>query len=517
MQGRKPTLRRQHEIVTVRGYGVKLRVSGGGQLEIDDGFARQRRLRKFHRTAAPRRLVIIARNGYMTFDVVRWLSDVGSAYVHLDPNGEVLATSVANGRDLPALRRAQALAADGPAGIEISKYLLKLKIEGQRDVLAQMPGANDARAQLDDWVRRCDGARSIDELLEIERGAAGDYFEAWSTLPVKLIADGRRQVPEHWRTFGARASLLTGGPRRATNPANASLNLLYMLARIETVFACHELGLDPGIGVFHRDREGRESLADDAVEGIRPVVDAYLFALLTQRTFSVRDFVEDRDGSVRVAPRLAEQLADTLPVWREHVGPVVEQVAHTLRDYSPSTLPALTPITRSNWKRAWDERAPDRRQRRSRSDFAQLPSTCRDCGAPLEDRRRRYCDNCRAERFANRAPAGRQRAAEVLAQLRSEQRDPAHGGRAAEIRGRKNAAHQVAVREWQGERPDPEVFRIEILPGLRRTPIGELVAATGLSEHYCSLIRLGKKTPHPRHWNALRGVVGDTPRSMASG
>jgi hypothetical protein len=59
------------------------------------------------------------------------------------------------------------------------------------------------------------------------------------------------------------------------------------------------------------------------------------------------------------------------------------------------------------------------------------------------------------------------------------------------------------VREWKGERPDPAVFRSEILPDLRHRSIGELVAATGLSEHYCSLIRLGKKIPHPRHWEAF--------------
>jgi hypothetical protein len=82
-----------------------------------------------------------------------------------------------------------------------------------------------------------------------------------------------------------------------------------------------------------------------------------------------------------------------------------------------------------------------------------------------------------------------------------------HGGRAAELRGRKNAAHQAAVRDWVGERPAPSVFAREILPGLRRVPIGELVTATGLSEHYCSLIRLGKKVPHPRHWETLRKVA----------
>jgi hypothetical protein len=63
------------------------------------------------------------------------------------------------------------------------------------------------------------------------------------------------------------------------------------------------------------------------------------------------------------------------------------------------------------------------------------------------------------------------------------------------LRGGKNAAHQAAVRAWTGERPDPEVFRSEMLPGLRYRRIGKRVAATG------------KKVPHPRHWDALREVA----------
>lgn len=151
----------------------------------------------------------------------------------------------------------------------------------------------------------------------------------------------------------------------------------------------------------------------------------------------------------------------------------MEWVAHTLAEHTQASLPLRTPVTRSNWKRAWDQRAPDRHRRRSRAEFVALPNTCRDCGAPLADRRRRYCDEHRAERFAEQGPAARQTAAEVLAQLRAEQRDPAHGGRAAEIRGRKNAAHQKAVHAWHGERPDPAIFTREIQPGLRRIPIPE--------------------------------------------
>jgi uncharacterized protein YidB (DUF937 family) len=88
--------------------------------------------------------------------------------------------------------------------------------------------------------------------------------------------------------------------------------------------------------------------------------------------------------------------------------------------------------------------------------------------------------------------------------LRAEQRDPAHGGRAAQIRGTKNAAHQRAVNAWTGETPDPAVFATGILPGLRHRSIPDLVAATGLSTDYCSLIRLGKAVPHARHWDAFR-------------
>jgi hypothetical protein len=38
-------------------------------------------------------------------------------------------------------------------------------------------------------------------------------------------------------------------------------------------------------------------------------------------------------------------------------------------------------------------------------------------------------------------PRGRELAATVLAQLRQDGHDPAHRGRAAQIRGAKNAAH----------------------------------------------------------------------------
>jgi hypothetical protein len=72
-------------------------------------------------------------------------------------------------------------------------------------------------------------------------------------------------------------------------------------------------------------------------------------------------------------------------------------------------------------------------------------------------------------------------------------------------RGPENAAHQRALLAWaeSGTAPaDPDVFRQRIWPSLRSATNAQVQAATGLSEHYCSLIRLGKRVPHERHWPA---------------
>jgi len=60
-----------------------------------------------------------------------------------------------------------------------------------------------------------------------------------------------------------------------------------------------------------RTSTSSSSLALDLMEAVRPAVDAYLLALLTERTLRGREFVETRDGCCRIIPRLAEQLAST--------------------------------------------------------------------------------------------------------------------------------------------------------------------------------------------------------------
>jgi CRISPR associated protein Cas1 len=91
-------------------------------------------------------------------------------------------------------------------------------------------------------------------------------------------------------------------------------------------------GLDPALGVLHADQRNRDSFALDAMEPVRPDVDAFLLDLLEDRAFTARDFGELPNGICRIAAPLTHELALTLPHWRECLRPVAAKLAQTFRD-----------------------------------------------------------------------------------------------------------------------------------------------------------------------------------------
>jgi hypothetical protein len=77
---------------------------------------------------------------------------------------------------------------------------------------------------------------------------------------------------------------------------------------------------------------------------------------------------------------------------------------------------------------------------------------------------------------------------------------------ACERRAARNVQRKRENKEWEmtyGKVMDMSTFAREILPLIRAVPLSQLMRATGLSLRYCSQIRRGEKTPHPRHWAAL--------------
>jgi hypothetical protein len=73
------------------------------------------------------------------------------------------------------------------------------------------------------------------------------------------------------------------------------------------------------------------------------------------------------------------------------------------------------------------------------------------------------------------------------------------------------ARHTRLMREWeaqhQGPKPSPEVFMLEILPGLKTLSVTKIARATSLSKSWAEVIRRGARVPHPMHWPALRALL----------
>jgi len=121
--------------------------------------------------------------------------------------------------------------------------------------------------------------------------------------------------------------------------ATTQENILGLLGRIDeagdkrSLFATIDLagaGLDPGLGIFHADRDRRASLAYDAVEAIRPYVDSWLIVWLSTARFSKRDFHEEADGTVRLTRPLTSHLAMTAAIWRSPAQVVASWLARAL-------------------------------------------------------------------------------------------------------------------------------------------------------------------------------------------
>ncbi len=155
-----------------------------------------------------------------------------------------------------------------------------------------------------------------------------------------------RRVPRHWQVFGTRESPLTGSPRLAVNPANATLNFLYAILQAEARLAASTLGLDPGLGVLHLDSRSRDSLACDLMEPVPHLVDAYLLDWLSRGPLKREWFLEERNGNCRLAGEFAQMISETTLTWRRGVAPFAGRASHIFWASTKSAASHPSPATR---------------------------------------------------------------------------------------------------------------------------------------------------------------------------
>ena len=87
--------------------------------------------------------------------------------------------------------------------------------------------------------------------------------------------------------------------RPPLDPFNALLSFAYSLLAHDCASALESVGLDAYVGYLHRDRPGRESLALDLMEELRPCfADRFVLTLINNRVVKPVDFDVRESGAV---------------------------------------------------------------------------------------------------------------------------------------------------------------------------------------------------------------------------
>jgi CRISPR-associated protein Cas1 len=189
-----------------------------------------------------------------------------------------------------AVRLAQALRVMDDAQCRAwALTVVRAKLARQRRALRHLQAQRpDARKPLFDGLHTLDTilqtlaqggeVASLDSLRGHEGAAARAYFGALAgVMPPALGFAGRNRRP----------------PR---DPVNACLSLGYTLLHSQAIAACTAAGLDPLLGFYHRPAFGRESLASDLIEALRPAVDLWVWELLRSRTLREEHFSTDANA-----------------------------------------------------------------------------------------------------------------------------------------------------------------------------------------------------------------------------
>lgn len=318
---------RNPNALILTGQGTSLRIQGGA-LVIRQGFSYYPQQPENHRyfkgdLALPRMIILLDGSGSLSFDVLNWLGEQGVTLARIKADGDVAV--MASGAGFTAnpdnLRWQYATQKDETARLAFAADLIARKldssiatIEGQfgqgRFAATAIEKAKDAAQRL-----RTDAINDLNDIRAIEGESAAAYFAVWTGIEMQWTAAARYPVPDQWRTYRSRSSVLTGRkPRnwKASHPINAMLNYAYAVKAAQLQIQAVADGFDPYAGIMHHSRPDFPAYVYDLIEPERPKVDAAILSFARSRKFSGADFMLRKDGVCRLSPQLARMVATVI-------------------------------------------------------------------------------------------------------------------------------------------------------------------------------------------------------------
>lgn len=264
-------------VLTLTGDNVALRVKGGG-LQITDG---ERHLYFAPSARKPNAIVLSGWGGLVTIEALRFCDDYKVALVVLDWMHGLISVTSPNPQASAALVRAQCAA----NAVEVARGLVEEKIRNAHAVGGL--SAEDAAR----FIARASQARTVAEVMQAEAHAAKPNF---AHVPIEMRwRPGGPPIPSAWKRYVTRCRAINErSPRRATHPINALLNFAATIAAGRLTVQLTARGACLSIGFLHADKPGRFSLTYDAIEPLRPFIEAKTFAFLARHQFAANDFIQ---------------------------------------------------------------------------------------------------------------------------------------------------------------------------------------------------------------------------------
>lgn len=236
----------------------------------------------------------ICRGAQITSDAVMLAVENEIEVLFVDKGGNIIARvwSPKYG-SVSTIRKGQLSFTFSPDAVNWIKGIIMRKIENQQALLLMLPAndtvkqnlINKAENRLEDYrtkisLLKGDFVTDISPTLRGWEGVASKiYFETVNIfLPEEYQFDKRSQHP-------------------ALDISNAMLNYGYGLLYGKIEGALIKAGIDPYVGVMHRDDYNRPVLVYDVIERYRVWIDYVVFSLLSQHVITDEHYSVREDGS----------------------------------------------------------------------------------------------------------------------------------------------------------------------------------------------------------------------------
>ena len=178
------------------------------------------------------------------------------------------------------------------------KEVIRKKIENQQALIMLFsPGSDDLKKLVDKSVNRLEDYRKkIDNLDGDIISDVASQLRGWEGLSSKIYFETlNRFIPESLR-FDQRTQ------HPALDPVNALLNYGYGLLYTKVEGALIKAGIDPYIGILHRDNYNRPVLVYDVIELYRIWIEFVVFTLAAQNAITDEYYSVKEDGSYWLEP-----------------------------------------------------------------------------------------------------------------------------------------------------------------------------------------------------------------------